>query len=185
LLLTNHFIKHTMDFEAKIISKHNLDISNVEILANDIANRLNINIEFGQYNLIEHKHNFELLGKITKSESTICSTLYNLTNNPLSSYGYVLELGEEAKLIYKDIISLITPWEEMYDYVKSQNEQKELTKTSYYASVFEELVKLGADEVIFIKESNSGELEISNQDTWDKYYNRISKKEDFFTVPLE
>ncbi|MNG03275.1 hypothetical protein D3C84_863470 [compost metagenome] len=97
----------------------------------------------------------------------------------------MLELGEEAKLIYKDIISFIPPWEEQYLQVLLKHNKGELTKDSFYAGVFDELSNFGGNEVLFIKETNTGELEIKQQDTWDNYIGRISKKEDFFTVPLD
>jgi hypothetical protein len=37
-----------MNQEAKIISKHNLDLSSIEKLANDIGNRLNSNVKYGE-----------------------------------------------------------------------------------------------------------------------------------------
>lgn len=47
-----------MKAEAKIISKHNLDCSTLENLANDIAIRLCCNIEYGQYQNDNGKHHF-------------------------------------------------------------------------------------------------------------------------------
>ena len=38
-----------MGRDISIIHNHNLDISNVEALAHDLAARLNINIEYGYY----------------------------------------------------------------------------------------------------------------------------------------
>ena len=106
-----------MNEEVKIISKHNLDVSSLDKLANDIATRLNSNVEYGEYSKGENGHNLIALGTITKNESGIFSTLYNLQNDSNSNYDFVLELGEEAKLIYKDMISVIPEWEEQLDKV--------------------------------------------------------------------
>ncbi len=174
-----------MDFEAKIISKHNLDLSNIEALANDIATRLNSNVEFGKYNKADNGHNFISLGTINKNESTIFSTLYDLQNDTASNYYYVLELGEEAKLIYKDIISFIPPWEEQFETALENFIEGTLGTDHYYSGVFQELYKFGGDTVFFIKESNPASIDIKLNQTWDDYTVSIQEKEEFFIVPIE
>lgn len=174
-----------MDFEAKIISKHNLDVSSIENLAKDIANRLNSNVEYGEYSVSENGHEFKLLDKITKNQGGIFSTLYDLKNNKTSNYDYVLELGEEAKLIYKDMISFIPPWEEKYQNVKSNYNLGKLITDSYYSGVFQELHNFGADKVVFIEESNQHNVSIKHDQTWENYINHIQKNGEFFTVTLE
>jgi hypothetical protein len=67
-----------MNQEAKIINKHNLDLSSIEKLANDIGNRLNSNVKYREYSKGENGHNFIALGTVTKNETGIFSTLYNL-----------------------------------------------------------------------------------------------------------
>lgn len=173
-----------MDFEAKIISKHNLDLSSIENLANDIATRLNSNVEFGEYRKSDNKHSFISLGIITKNESGIFSTLYNLQKDTQSNYDYVLELGEEAKLIYKDMISVIPPWEEQFDAVLSKFLEGTLTKDPYYSGVFQELKIFGADKVLFIKEANPATMDIKVNHTWEQYTVDIQEKEESFMVPL-
>lgn len=173
-----------MNEEAKIISKHNLDLSSIEKLANDIANRLNNNVEYGEYSNGKNGHNFISLGTITKNETGIFSTLYNLQNDTNSNYDFVLELGEEAKLIYKDMISFIPPWEEQYDTVLKGFLAGTLTQDPFYSVVFDELCIFGADKVLFAKESNPETLDIKGNQTWEKYSVDIQKKQESFMVSL-
>ena len=173
-----------MNKEAKIISKHNLDLSTIDKLANDIANRLNSNVEYGDYNKRLNGHNFISLGTIIKNESGILSTLYNLQNDTNSHYDFVLELGEEAKLIYKDMISFIPPWEEQFDTVLTDYLEGTLVKDPYYSGVFDDLRDFGADKVLFIKESNPETLDIVVNQTWEQYSSNIQAKEESFMVSL-
>ncbi|TDD74609.1 hypothetical protein [Flavobacterium caseinilyticum] len=173
-----------MNEEAKIISKHNLDLSSTEKLANDIATRLNSNVEYGEYSKGENGHNFIPLGTITKNESGIFSTLYNLQNDTNSNYDFVLELGEEAKLIYKDMISFIPPWEEQFDTVLKDYLEGTLITDPYYSGVFDDLRDFGADKVLFVKELNPETLDIKANQTWEQYSADIQEKEESFIVAL-
>lgn len=173
-----------MNEEAKIISKHNLDLSSIEKLANDIATRLNSNVEYGEYSKGENGHNFIALGTITKNETGILSTLYDLQNDTNSNYDFVLELGEEAKLIYKDMISVIPAWEEQFDTVLTGYLDGTLSTDTYYSGVFDELNNFGADKVLFIKESNPETLDIKANHTWDQYSVDIQETEESFMVSL-
>ena len=173
-----------MNEEAKIISKHNLDLSSTEKLANDIATRLNSNVEYGEYSKGENGHNFIPLGMITKNESGIFSTLYNLQNDTNSNYAYVLELGDQAKLIYKDMISVIPALEEQFDKVLAHYLEGKLAKDPYYSRVFNDLRDFGADKVLFIKESNPETFDIAGNQTWEQYFRDIQAKEESFMVSL-
>lgn len=173
-----------MNEEAKIISKHNLDLSSIEKLANDIATRLNSNVEYGEYSKGENGHNFIPLGTITKNETGILSTLYDLQNDTNSNYDFVLESGEEAKLIYKDMISFIPPWEEQFDKVLAHYLDGTLITDPYYSGVFDEIRNFGADKVLFVKELNPETLDIKANQTWEQYSADIQEKEESFIVAL-
>lgn len=66
-----------MGCDISILSRHNLDLSNVETLAYDLAERLKINIDFGYYASKEYnsllKNNFEdgliILGSVLKNKT--------------------------------------------------------------------------------------------------------------------
>jgi hypothetical protein len=174
-----------MEEEVKIISKHNLDCSSLESLANDIANRLGINIEYGQYQNENGKHNYVSLGAVEVQKNGIMSTLYDLRNNKNSDYNFVLEFGEEAKVIYNDFIELILP----FDLVQFKSMERNFkingfTNEPYYTNAFIELQKLGADKVYFIKDTFAPELAIPENTTMDDYLKIIQKETAFFEVIL-
>ncbi len=173
-----------MNAEAKIISQHNLDCSSLENLANDIANRLNCNIEFGQYQNLNGKHEFIKLGTVTLNSKGIITTLYDMTNDNASEYNYVLELGEEAKLIYSDIINILPPWEEDFDRIFNIFNSQEFIEEPYYTGVFDELRKLGSDKVYFIKDNNEPEITIKTKSSTQDYIQQIKDKVTFFEVAL-
>lgn len=173
-----------MEPEAKIISKHNLDCSTLENLANDIANRLNCNIEYGQYQNENGKHNYAALGTVEVKENGIISTLYDLRNNKNSDYNFVLELGEEAKVIYKDFIDFMPAWMEQYDHALNIFNDNGFINESLYSGVFDELQKLGADKVYFIKDAFTPALTIPENSTLESYLKIIQKETTFFEVVL-
>jgi hypothetical protein len=173
-----------MEPEAKIISKHNLDCSTLENLANDIANRLGSNIEYGQSQIENGKYHYIAIGTVEVNENGIMSTLYDLRDNENSNYNFVLELGEQAKIIYEDFIDFMPPWEEQYENVENSFEKKGLSKKSYYFGIFEELKKLGADKVYVIKDTFAPELAIPENATLESYLKIIQKETTFFEVIL-
>jgi hypothetical protein len=173
-----------MEDDVKIISKHNLDCSSLESLANDIANRLGNNIEYGKYQNVEGKHEFVQYGIVEVVENNIRTTLYDLRNDENSSHNFVLELGEEAKVIYEDFIEFMPAWEEQYETVVSTNNSKGLVNDSFYNGVFDELQKLGADNVIFIKNTFIAELAIAKNETLENYLKTVQQNATFFDVIL-
>jgi hypothetical protein len=173
-----------MEEDVKIISKHNLDCSTLEMLAKDISSRLGNNIEYGQYQNENGKYNYVALGTVEVKENGIMSTLYDLRNNKNSDYNFVLELGEEAKVIYEDFIEFMPAWEEQYETVESTNNSKGLVNDSFYNGVFDELKKLGADKVIFIKNTFIPELAIAKNETLENYLKTVQQNATFFDVIL-
>lgn len=170
--------------EAKIISKHNLDCSTLENLANDIANRLDCNIEYGQYQNENGKHHYVALGTVEVKENGIMSTLYDLRNKENSNSNFVLELGEEAKVIYGDFIEFMPAWEEQYNYALNIFNDNGFVSDSVYSRIFEEFQKLGADKVYIIKDTFTPELAIPENTTMEAYLKQVQKETAFFEVVL-
>jgi hypothetical protein len=173
-----------MEEEVKIISKHNLDCSTLESLANDIANRLGNNIEYGQYQNVEGKHEFVQHGTVEVIENGIRTTLYDLRSDETSTHNFVLEFGEEAKVIYQDFIEFMPAWEEQYKNVVSINNNNGLANDSFYNGVFDELQKLGADKIYFIKDTFTPELAIPENATLTSYLKTVQQNASFFEVIL-
>lgn len=171
------------DFEPIIIGKHNLNISDVEALANDIAERLNINIEYGY-----HDNGFQKTDEIINHPD---KQLYRLTDqkNLNQQTQFVLELGDEAKIIYQEIISLQLPFTEDYRslYKLHKNHENGLSHFQYLNFYFEEFKKLGAPKIYFIDTSNAAETGINFGDegkyTWEEYTNRVKANCNYFLEP--
>jgi hypothetical protein len=173
-----------MNVEAKIISKHNLDCSTIENLASDIAIRLGYNIEYGQYQKEDGNHHFNVLGAVTVKENGIVATLYDLRNDEISDYNFVFEIGEVANVIYEEFIEFMPPWEEQYKTALNQFNNGGFSNDSFYAGIFNELQKLGADKVYFIKDTFTPELAITKNTTLESYLEIIQKETAYFEVPL-
>ncbi|UOK43402.1 MULTISPECIES: hypothetical protein [Flavobacterium] len=171
------------DFEAIIVGKHNLNIANVEALAKDIAHRLNINIEYGF-----HDNGFRETGKIINHPNEV---VYRLTDqkNINQQCNYVLELGDEAKIIYQEIISLQLPRTEDYRTLIKlhKNYDNGLAHFEYFAIYFEELKKLGAAKIYVIDTSNTSATDIDFGDeikyTWEEYTNLVKANCNYFLEP--
>ena len=74
-------------------------------MANGIAARLLVMLNKGSTVRGENRRNFISLGAITKSESSIFSTLYTLQNDTNSNYDYLLELcevGTTCQIVLKE-----------------------------------------------------------------------------------
>lgn len=171
-----------MEEEAKIISKHNLDCSSLENLAIDIANRLGYTIDYGQYQNLNGKNEFVQNGTVEVVVNGIKTTLYDLRNDGNSPYNFILELGEEAKVIYKDFIQILPPWEEEYNTVFDIFNSKRFKEEPYYNGVFDELQKLGADKVYFIKDTFVPELAIPEKATLENYLKIVEQNTTYFEV---
>lgn len=173
-----------MEFEAKIISKHNLDCRSLENLAKDISNRLDCNIEYGNYQVNNGNREFIQFGDIIVNTNEVKATLYDMTNDNYSDFNYVLELGEEAKLIFNHLIQLLPPWEVDFDEVFNKYNADVFEEDSYYKSVFEELKTLGADKICFIKDTFKPELTVTAKSTAEKYWESLRTKATFFEIEL-
>jgi hypothetical protein len=173
-----------MNEEAKIISKHKLDCSSLENLAKDIVNRLDCNVEYGRYHNNEGQHEFIQMGLLEVNPKGITATIYDMKNDNTSEFNYVLELGEEAKLIYHDIIHVLPPWEEEFETAFNNFKSKGLQNEPYYMGVFDDLKKFGADKIYFIKETFEYEIALKLTTSLEDYLIQIKNTATYFEVAL-
>lgn len=171
-----------MEDEVKILSKHNLDCSSLENLAKDIANRLQCNVEFGEYQKIDGLYKFVTNDTIQLSSDEVTITLIGLRNDEKTPYNFVIELGDEAKLMYEDFIELQPAWEERFANTLESFKNDQFASESFYTAIFEKLKKLGADKVYFIKDQVDQDLTIPKKETLDEYLRTIKQKTAFFEV---
>jgi hypothetical protein len=171
--------------EVKIISKHNLECSTLENLAKDISNRLECTIEYGKYQIDNGQHQYIALGIVQSIEKGVAYTLYDLRDSNNSAYNFVLELGEEAKMIYNDFIELLLPFDLVHFKEMERNFKINGFKNEpYYTNAFIELQNLGADKVYVIKENLAPEFAITEKTTMDAYLKIIQKETTFFEIVL-
>lgn len=175
--------------EATIIAKHNLNVSNIDSLANDIASRLNINIEFGIFDFKSNK--LIASGHIINDENNPTYYLFPQNNNHPEEVNYVLELGDEAKLIYKEIISLMLPFPLEYDDLieeHTSNPEGLFTGGNLKTSL-EGLQKLGAQKIYFIGDYNTAQSGINYNDeknyTWNEFTDIIQNHVHHFIEPKQ
>lgn len=96
----------------------------------------------------------------------------------------MLELGDEAKLIFNDLIQVLPPWEEDFDQAFNKYNANEFKEENYYTGVFEELKKLGAEKVYFIKDTLKPELTISARSRAEKYLASLITNATFFEIAV-
>jgi hypothetical protein len=178
-----------MNQEAVILSKHNLDVSNIDILANDLASRLNLNIEFGHYDF--KNNSFNLYGAITNDPKEPFFKLFPQNNDHPDEVNFVLELGEGAHVIYKEILNLILPFPLEYDdlYEEHKSNPKGLFSDGLLKNWLDELLKLGADEIYFIsdfgKPGPNGEHYDEKKYSWSEYKRIIISHFTYFIEPKQ
>lgn len=170
--------------EAKIIALHNLDTSNLENLAKDIAKKWNYNVEFGAYENHDGAHQFVHYGTAQLDQKAITVTLYDTSKDPYAQHNYVIEFGEEAKIIYNNIIQILPPWEEQYETILQNFQNNAMEDDPYYNGVFDECRKIGADKVYFIKEDLHANFQLNRQSSFENYMETIKNKIPFFEVKL-
>ncbi len=177
------------DNEPFILANHSLDTNNIEVLANDIANRLEINISYKiQDYSSENDNSSDGLRKIEKDKNKPYYILFSQTNDYKNTIEYYLELGDEAKIITKEIIELQAPFVLRYDKLLQDVENNTIREFDYMDSVLNEFQKLGADEVYFVisKDEYSDAMQIGkfNQLTWSELLQVIKEKTKYFTIPV-
>lgn len=175
--------------EAVILSKHSLDISSIAALAHDLANRLNINIEFGKFDFKNDK--LIVLDSIISNHNEPIYSLFPQNNHTPDEVHYVLELGDEAKLIYKNILSLMLPFQLEYEdlYQEHISNPDGLNDNDYLKTSINKLQKLGAQEVYFIGDYNTAQSGINHNDeknyTWLEFTEIIHKHFNHFIEPKQ
>lgn len=93
-------------------------------------------------------------------------------------------MGEEAKLIYNDIIQVLPPWEEEFETTFNNFNSKGLNEEPYYRGVFDELKKLGTNKIYFIKDTFETDLEIKSKTIAEEYLIKMKDKATYFEVSL-
>ena len=146
-----------MGCDISILSKHNLNILNVETLALDLSDRLGINIDYGYYQIEEHskllgedfKNDFIILGSINKNNS---DARYLLIDENYQRKQLYLKYGDKLFDIFEYWSWFRTGMPEIEQII---NEKKEITQAYYsldndedtnaegYLSIHDEIISNG------------------------------------------
>lgn len=176
-----------MIIEANIVAKHNLNISSMEALANDLASRLSLNIEFGNYDF--KNDNFIVLGSSTNTPGAPFFKLFPENSSFPNEVSFILELGDGAQKIFKEIINLTLPYPLAYNdlYEEHLDNPKGLLSKGILNDWLEELLKLGADKIYFIEDYNSDQSGLNYNDeknyTWEEFTGVVHKHMNHFIEP--
>lgn len=177
------------DNEPFILANHSLDTTNIEVLANDIANRLGINISYKiQDHSSENDNNSDGLRKIEKDKNKPYYILFSQSNEYKNTIEYYLELGDETRIITKEIIELQVPFVLQFDDLLQDVENNTIREVGYMGSILTDFKKLGADEVYFVirKNEHLDAMQIGkfNQLTWSELMQEVKEKTKYFTIPV-
>ena len=155
-----------------IFCNHKLEINDVNKLAENLAKAFKTNIE---YVVVQ---NGETLQNIVAGdiENENISHLYNGEKNGTD---YVLEIGEEALFISRQIL--------VYNRITIENfeeiaEIKNSLTKSYLRNMLTALKALGATEIVFAEENNAiKNLKIA-EFTYQQYFTEVKTHTKYFTV---
>ncbi|GIZ09003.1 hypothetical protein [Flavobacterium sp. UMI-01] len=172
-----------MEAQFKIISKHNLDCTSLENLAEDISKRGIATVEYGSYQNNNDKLEFFLKGISKESDNKLKATLYDCTTDNSTNYNFVLEFGEESTLIYNDFINFLPAWEDSFDTIKTAFLTDTYFNNSVYQGIFKDLKILGGDRIYIIKDNFLPELVIPANATLYSYLAKIKEKHIYFEIP--
>lgn len=177
------------DNEPFILASHSLDTNNIEALATDIANRLGINISYKIHDHSSEKENStDTLRKIEKDITKPYYILYSQSNENKNTIEYYLELGDETRIITKEVIELQAPFVLQYDNLLQDVENNSIREVGYMGSMLNDFQKLGANEVYFFirKKEYLEAIQIGhfNHLSWTEFEQMIKEKTNYFTIPV-
>lgn len=155
-----------MQTETIIFSNHNLDTSKIDILANQLAKLLKLNIE------ICENQNGEKVQNIISGNSNN-EDRYNLNLNNLGNSKYVLEIGEIGILISDEIISYELPLVIPFN---SINPNK---MDSTHTFVVNKLKALGATEIVFAEDSETARSLNQSNISFDKFKAAVTQNSNY------
>lgn len=159
-----------------------MDCSSLENSAKDIGNRLDCNIEYGYHQNNNGQHEFVQFGTVAVNSNDNITTIYDKTNDDTSAYNYIVEHGEEAKLIDKDIIQVLPPMATGFETALNNFNTNRFKEEPSFSSVCNELNKLGVNGIYFIIKTFESELDILENTTVIDYLLTIKEKALYFEV---
>lgn len=158
------------------VGNHDLNIKSIELLANDLANRLNINISYGFFNVPTYA---ELLN-LKKTEDSYFQ-LGVIHKNKSDKLYYLQEEGYQERLLYKKFGDKLFYMPQYYYYNKPDDS---LPDEKYIESIKKDIQSLYYNlEIIGVSDENDLDITISHSQyqCHSYYYSRWWTFCNFFT----
>lgn len=163
--------------DVQIFSNHNLDITDVNALATQLAEVFNVNIEYNVYQNGITLENIIAGNKLSEDLSGLYDGERNGTN-------YILEIGEAALFISNNIIVYNLATIESFEMLleNHNSETDNLLSDSYFKKIIKELTQLGATEIYFAKETNDIRALKLSENTFEQYAAFVKANTNYFTI---
>lgn len=163
--------------DVQIFSNHNLDITDINALATQLAETFKVNVEYVVFQKGVTLDNM-IAGNILSEH---ISALYQGEKNGTN---YVLEMGEASLFIGNDIIvynlATIESFEMLLENYNSETDN--LFSDSYFKKIIEELNQLGATDIYFAEDINEiRELKLFEY-TFEEYAAFVKANTNYFTI---
>lgn len=163
--------------DVQIFSNHNLDTTDINALATQLAEAFNVNIEYVIYQNGTTLQN-TIAGNLL---SEYISPLYDGENNGTN---YVLKIGEASLFISNQIIVYNLATIESFKTLLSKNnsETDNLFSYFYYKQIIEKLNQLGATEIYFAQDTNQIRALKLSEHTFEQYVALVKSNTNYFTI---
>lgn len=163
--------------DVQIFSNHNLDITDVNALATQLAETFKVNIDYVVYQNGTTLENI-IAGNILSED---ISHLYEGEKNGTN---YILEIGDSALFISNQIIiyhlATIESFERLLD--KNNSETDNLLSHFYYKEIIKDLNSLGATEIFIAQDTNEIRALKLSENTFEQYAAFVKANTNYFTI---
>lgn len=159
-----------------IVCAHNLDVSDFEYFASQLANRLILNIE-----MQNHKNSY--LKTIYNSDSIDKVQLIEKKSSVLPVMRYELVLNEVSLIFYDDFIEICITFELDYYHLLPLYQKNELKTIFFFNTLFNQLKLLGIEEVhfgIFSEAANGEDFKYC----WENIFQDLVNNHNHFKLTL-
>ena len=159
-----------------IVCAHNLDVSDFDSLASQLANSLALNIE-----MQNHKNSY--LKTKSYTNATNKATLIERKSTLISNMKYELVLSEISLIFYDDFIEINISFDLDYFHLLQLYQKNELKKIILFNTLFNQLKLLGIEEVhfgIFAESANGEDFKYC----WKNIFQDLSNSHNHFQLAL-
>lgn len=160
-----------------IVCAHNLDVSDFDSLASQLANRLTLNVEMQNHKNCDLKtiYNSNAIDKVQLIEKK---------SSILPDMRYELVLNEVSLIFYDDFIEICITFELDYYHLLKLYQKNELKTIIFFNTLFNQLKLLGIEEVhfgIFVESANGKNFKYC----WENIFQNLLSSLNYFKLTLK